>query len=85
MIVVDTQNSTYEIDTVGKLVRRTRGAKSPTDRFGWDEEWCPYVDITAPVLGGSLIITWPDGQPNLRDHTVTSAVKAFFVKDETAD
>lgn len=79
MMIVETANSSYEFDTVGKLVRRVGGTNEPTDRFREDGDWHRYEAITAPVLGQSMCINWPDGQPALRDNTVTSAVQSIFI------
>lgn len=73
MIRIKTRNSIYEIDTDSKLARRIDGRVDPTDRFSPGGEWKPYVNVEG-AKGTPLIFTWPDGQPELRDHTVTSTV-----------
>lgn len=74
---VHTLNSCYEFDLPNYRVRRVEGTASPTDRFGADEEWRTFTEVSDFIVGESIIITWPDGQPKLRDHTVTSTVLAI--------
>jgi hypothetical protein len=68
MRTVETQNSTYEIDTVHRRIRRTTGSAAPTTRQGPDNVWKPYADITK-VMGGYLI-DW-DGEGHC---TLTSPI-----------
>lgn len=85
IIIIQTQNSTYEIDTTRSLARRVVGANEPTPRFNQDGEWHEYVRISDPTLGEAFVITWPDGQPDLRDNTITSAVESYVVTTDDGD
>ena len=71
MKTVHTLNSSYEIDEENQLVRRVVGVAPTTDRFTPNNEWKPYVDIE---LGAQMVVQWPDGQPELRDFTVSSNI-----------
>lgn len=84
MIVV-TENSSYEFDLEQKRVRRLRGVNDPTPRLGTDGEWRTYVEVSDPQIGQSFVIRWPDGQPELRDHTISSAVILIASGDEIRD
>lgn len=55
---VETEFSTYEIDTVNKRVRRLRGALNPTERQGPDGVWKNYVGLD--VVAGRYLIQWDD-------------------------
>lgn len=74
---VRTRNSLYEIDWNHYLVRRVDGAVDPTDRFSPGGEWKPFVEILQYEEGKPLVVKWPDGQPVLRDHTVSSDVQSL--------
>lgn len=69
MMVLQTENSKYEIDTVSKMVRRTEGTETPTMRFGGDNVWRPFAAMSMPAIGVPVIFTWEDG-----GQTITSAV-----------
>lgn len=74
---VHTENSVYEFDLYNHKVRRTEGNGAPTPRFGGDGEWRAYVEVSEIVVGEAILIRWPDGQPELRDFSVTSLVLAI--------
>lgn len=74
---VHTLNSIYEIDCQHRRVRRIEGDGVPTPRFAPHGIWKPYVEILQCEVGKPLVIEWPDGQPELRDLTVSSTVLAL--------
>lgn len=74
---VHTQNSVYEFDLPNHKVRRAEGNGAPTPRFGDEGAWQPYVEVSEILVGEAIIIRWPDGQPELRDFSVTSLVMAI--------
>lgn len=71
ILTIVTLNSTYEIDTVGKRIRRKVGRNSPTTSFNADNEWSTWNTLT--LNNGSLLIEWA---PNTKhaSHTQTSPV-----------
>lgn len=75
LIVIETQNSTYEIDTNAKLARRVRGVNEPTPNLGEDGKWHLYVSVSLATVGDSLVIEWGKGKA-----TITSAVKLIASK-----
>lgn len=68
MLSVETQNSTYEIDPVGKRIRRLNGQSAPTDRQGPDRVWKDYHGLSKVM--GCYLIDW-DGEGHC---TLTSRV-----------
>jgi hypothetical protein len=68
ILEVETQNSTYEIDTVGKRMRRITGTAPPSDRQGPNGVWKNYAGITKHL--GRYLIDW-DGDGRT---TITSTV-----------
>lgn len=74
---VHTQNSVYEIDQCKKRVRRIEGEGQPTARFSPNGEWKTYSVLLQLEIGKSMAILWPDGQPDLRDFSVSSVVLAL--------
>lgn len=75
--VVETENSTYEIDTVNRKIRRVLGINEPTRNQGDDNVWKHYYSLHS-VLGGYLI-EWepphgPDENGILPRLTLTSPV-----------
>lgn len=74
MIIVHTENSTYEIDQTAKLVRRSEGDAAPTPRFQKDGVWRPYKSMTTPVVGEPIEFIWDDG-----GQTITSWVTLWAV------
>lgn len=70
MLVFETTYSRYEVDTVNKRIRRTRGDRPPTERQGPDNVWKPYVSIDK-CMGGYLI-TWDrEGRGTLTSRVVS--------------
>lgn len=70
MRTVETKNSTYEIDTVGKRIRRTSGSALPTVRQGPDNVWKPYHDLSKAY--GGYLIEWDDkGHATLTSRVVS--------------
>lgn len=76
-VFVHTENSVYEFDLPNFKVRRTEGNGAPTPRFGEDGEWRVYIEVSEIAVGETILIRWPDGQPELRDFSVTSLVIAI--------
>jgi hypothetical protein len=69
MIRVNTENSTYEIDTVNKRMRRLKGSALPTLNQGPDQVWKHYVGLSK-VGDGRYLIEWDtDGH-----RTITSRI-----------
>ena len=69
MTLIETRNSTYEIDYDSSRIRRVIGKNPPTESFAPDGEWKTFQEIEE-CLGG-LIVIWPTGKC-----TVTSAIKS---------
>lgn len=84
-VFVHTENSIYEFDLPNFKVRRTEGNGAPTPRFGEDGEWHAYVEVSEILVGATILIRWPDGQPELRDFSVTSLVLAIEEPWDSAD
>ena len=57
-MIFRTQNSTYEIDTEGKRIRRLYGANDPEPRQGQDGEWKAYEEVTDIEPGIPVIVVW---------------------------
>jgi hypothetical protein len=70
VLKVETQNSTYEVDTVGKRIRRLNGSAEPTDRQGPDMVWKPYARLDK-VLGCYLIDWDGEGHCTITSHVVS--------------
>lgn len=51
--------SVYEIDEVGRRIRRLSGVKDPTPRQGKDGEWKSY--FSTAMVGKNFLIVWNDG------------------------
>lgn len=45
MKIIETRNSTYEVDEEKKLVRRTAGKSDPCNYIGEDGTWRPYLEM----------------------------------------
>lgn len=79
-MIVETQNSIYEIDEQDRQVRRLEGFTVPTARFGANGAWRPYAHLSPLEVGKRMVITWPaTGEEDfpggeLKTHTVTSEV-----------
>ena len=81
-----TLNSTYEVDTIRKFIRRLEGTENPTPRQGPDGEWKQYIDIYSLGVGQSAMIVWnvvaeAEG-PTLKT-TVTSEIKEIDLTGES--
>lgn len=58
IFLVNTENSSYEIDLDGQKIRRVRGSAAPTEHQKNDLGWQKYKDITELKIGQSLFIVW---------------------------
>lgn len=63
MTLVNTTNSTYEIDYQNQRIRRLSGVNEPTAHFSPDGEWKDFTEIAS--WGSKLCVYWPDGQITL--------------------
>lgn len=82
-MLIETRNSTYEVDFENKKVRRLVGKNHPTLRQTLDGEWQNYHDlIWDHEVGMPMIFIWrvdnEDGKVWLRS-TKTSVVKGIYV------
>lgn len=55
-----TENSTYEMDTEARLIRRIIGVNPPTPRQGPDGYWRPYRAVSPLYVGYRVFITYAD-------------------------
>lgn len=55
--IIETEFSTYEVDTVNKRIRRLKGVNQPTERQGEDMVWKTYARMNKQ-LTGSYLIEW---------------------------
>jgi hypothetical protein len=69
-----TGNSLYEVDTIGKRIRRLNGTFNPTPRQGPDGEWREFLDILNLQESQSAIIIWGVSGDTLKT-TMTSEIK----------
>lgn len=68
MTLIETLNSTYEIDYDANRIRRVKGVNPPTSHFAPDGEWHEFQRVFHD--GGTLWVFWTDGS-----FTRTSTVK----------
>lgn len=65
--------SRYEI--MGNKVRRTSGSHPPTPYSGPEGQWREFYEITVPVPGEPVLITWSiDENSNVAKATATARV-----------
>lgn len=51
-----TLNSTYEVDSTAKRIRRTAGINPPTQHGAEDGEWRQYTSLRRTEMGGLEVI-----------------------------
>jgi hypothetical protein len=66
-----TANSTYEIDTQQKRIRRLAGVNDPTPTIAVDGEWRPYLDVVCLQIAYPAIVRWNE-EKALRTSVVTA-------------
>lgn len=69
-MLVKTTNSTYELDMVGKRIRRLTGQNAPTEETGQDGEWRGFEYCTTPCVGRSLRVLWNDSRATFTSRVV---------------
>ena len=73
-IVFETvSGSVYEIDTLGRRIRRLEGSHEPTPRQGEDGEWREYQSISEVDEGKAVLIVWRY-EGDIAKSTITSDV-----------
>lgn len=78
-MIFHTRNSSYEVDLLGKRVRRLAGKESPQPRQGEDGVWKDFQRITDIVVGTSVLIVW--NEEGVIPSTLTSHVVKVIEKD----
>jgi hypothetical protein len=76
-MIFKTQNSTYEVDSESKKIRRLYGADDPTDRQGKDAEWRDFEKISPVVIGDPVLIIWEVNETG----TALKATQTSLIKD----
>lgn len=75
IVTVVTEFSTYEIDKVNMMVRRTEGLNAPTPRQYPNNAWQPYEDLT--YVHDRLLFIWRY-EGGVAKSTMTSPVREIW-------
>lgn len=76
----ETHNSTYEINTTDRTVRRVAGKNPPTSNQGPDGVWKCYKTALGPMVGAPCMVLWNDGSA-----TYTSTVLTITPIEESCE
>ena len=75
MVFYTETGSVYEVDLIGKRIRRLRGKKDPQPRQGEDGKWKGYASISSIIENLPVLIIWQNsGEEDFIPTTLTSHV-----------